>query len=153
MDTQIPQKHMSARKLRIHVFRGYMFSFVLRRRTTAISCRPQDYPYRRTLSRVCLNRFVRRFGVPYGAALSALPLPRILRTPTNIAFESLGDLATNFVNLFGNRINSLHHRHTPQACLLGCQSPERGAHNHPGYGTHVAWQDHGVGTIRAVPRH
>ena len=40
-----------------------------------------------------LQGLVRRFWVPYGAALLSLPLPGILRNPMDIAFESLGDLA------------------------------------------------------------
>ena len=81
---------------------------------------------------------IRRFWVPYGAAFSNLALPRILRNTTNISLESLCDLATGFVDFLDNWISSLDHRHTPQACLVGCRSPEKEARNHPGHETRVA---------------
>jgi hypothetical protein len=79
-----------------------------------------------------LQGLVRRFWVPYGAALLSLPLSGIPRYPMDIAFESLGDLASHLVKLFDNRINSLSHRRTPQACPLVCISLETEERNHPG---------------------
>jgi hypothetical protein len=73
----------------------------------------------------------RRFWVPFGATLLSLPLPGILRDPMDIAFESLGDLASNVVKLFDNWIKSPRHRRPPQACPLVCKSLEKEEQNHP----------------------
>jgi hypothetical protein len=85
-----------------------------------------------------LQGLVRRFWVPYGAALLSLSLPSILRNPVDIAVKSLGDLASHLVKLFDNWIKSLRHRHTPQACPSVCISLKTGEQNHSGCETREA---------------